>query len=69
MRKEYIMTEEEKMLKRRKIEENRARRLSSASDDMSSHVLVSLLLAWYLGTYVAILHDGELVQLQTFKIG
>jgi len=36
MRKEYILTDEEKMRKRRKIEENRCRKMSTASDDSNS---------------------------------
>lgn len=35
MRKEYILTEEEKMIKRRKIEENRSRKMSANSEDSS----------------------------------
>ena len=33
MRKEYILTEEEKLQKRRKIEENRSRKMSITSED------------------------------------
>jgi hypothetical protein len=36
MRKEYILTEEEKLQKRRKIEENRSRKMSVTSDDAST---------------------------------
>lgn len=37
MRKEYILTEEEKLQKRRKIEENRSRKMSTRSEDCSRY--------------------------------
>jgi hypothetical protein len=43
MRKEYILTEEEKMRKRQKIEENRIRKTSITSEDtvtMAGYVVV-----------------------------
>jgi len=40
MRKEYILTEEEKQRKRQKIEENRIRKSSITSEDVITHAVL-----------------------------
>jgi len=60
MRKEYILTEEEKQRKRQKIEENRIRKSSVTSEDVITQaVLVSfnslhILFRLHTVTYVAV---------------